>query len=354
MTLEHNKSNAQDRPIRSAAIQARNTMNIFDDSDDDWLESSLEGITSTSYTDSFKANMQDPVAKNTHDQTPSLNSVGNSSQLLVSHGTPMVGAEYIARQAAAQNSNFVNITCHFNALVGDAVLTSFYKRHQGVPKKTVSTFRAYMVYQCARDRRSLGDSLLYATGIDAPFSIDGFSVPYNGFTVEVVNSTDMLAECKRLFVAKKLIFGKMEDIDSDMALFSSYPFYMLACTLKGTVHGACVFRVHSLNNGHRLTTLELLAGGRDDTLRATEGAGTALMQALRGLSMLSPRHPGHISACTLTTKNAREFYARQLPDCNSPQARAFAVSVAFLDVNHDLKKHLDIRSTTVWPSSVGK
>jgi hypothetical protein len=295
--------------------------------------------------------VQHPVAKNS---SVPFDSAGDSSQLLVPHGTSIVGAERIAREAATDNSDFVELTCHFNALVEDAVLKAFYCRKKGVPKKTIHTFRAFMVYQCARDRRSLGDSLLYATGIDSPFSIDGFSVPFNGFTIEVVNSTDMLAECKKLFVAKKLIFGKMEDIDLDMALFSSYPFYMLACTFQGTLHGACVFRVHSLNNGHRLIALELLASSRDDTVVVTVGAGTALMQALRGLSMLSPGHPGHISACTLTTKNAREFYARQLPDCNSPQARAFAVSVAFLDVNHDLKKHLDVRCTTVWPSSVRK
>ena len=75
------------------------------------------------------------------------------------------------------------------------------------------------------------------------------------------------------------------------------------------------------------------------------------MQCLRTLSMLSPRQPGNICGGTLRTKDAREFYDRQLPECNSPQARAFLVSVAFLDVNHDLKKHLDMRCTTVWPSS---
>lgn len=345
LTLEHNNSNARDRPIRPAALKAHNAMDIFDDSEDDWLESYCE-----SRTDSFKSNVQDPVAENINVPTQSFDSAGDSSQLLVPHGTSMVGTEYIAREAATDKSNFLNITCHFNALIGDAVLTSFYNRKNGVPKNRITTFRAYMVYQCARDRRSLGDSVLYATSIDAPFSIDAFNTSFNGFRVEIVNSMDMLAECTRLFVAKKLIFGTSDEIDSDMELFSNYPFYMLACTLRGTVHGACVFRVHSLNNGHRLIALELLASGRDDTV----GAGTTLMQALRGLSMLSPRHTGHISAGTLTTKNAREFYARQLPDLNSPQARAFAVSVAFLDVNHDLKKHLDVRCTTVWPSSVGK
>jgi len=345
LTSEHNSSNALYRPIRAAALKARNTMDMFDDSDDDWPLSLQNGTDCP-----LKATMQDTIAPKMQDPTHTLSSIGHSSQSSIHNGTPvMVGAEHIVREAATRGAGFYGITCKFDALVGDEVLTSFYKRANGVPKNNISSFRAYMVYQCARDRRSLGDSLLRAVSIDAPFSTDGLRMVLNGYTVVDVDSPAMREACKRLFVDTKLIMGTEDELDLDMNMFSSYPFYMLASMLGDRVHGACVFRVHSLSNGHRLLALELLASDPNDT--ETVGAGTALMQCLRTLSMLSPRHTGHICGGTLRTKDAREFYARQLPECNSPQARAFLVSVAFLDVNHDLKNHLDMRCTTVWPSS---
>jgi hypothetical protein len=302
----------------------------------------------------------DESSSQTNNAPPSLN--GSST---VQHptdqtapqaiSTPMVGELYIVSEAAVDGRNFTDITCSFCALVGSTVLAAFQRRENGVPKNRIDTFRSYVVYQCALDHRSLGDSLLYATSIDSPFSVDGFKTTANGFHVVGAVSSATKTACMQCFLDTDLISGGInEDIEYDMDLFSNYPFYMLACTsLDGsTVHSACVFRVHTLNNGHRLVALELLASDPNDTV--TVGAGTALMQVLREFSMLSPVHPGHISASTETTKQARGFYKRQLPECDSPQARAFLVSVAFLDINVELKKHLEMRCTTVWPGTTGR
>jgi hypothetical protein len=333
MSLLQNHSHT-DRPLRYAAMQAREAMATSDGSDDGWtmeLQNSSNQLSNT--------NVQDPVVAQ-HIQGPAVP--------MDSDGTPvMAGVEHILREAATENSNFVDTICHFDDLVGDAVLASFDKRQNGAPRNIISTFRAYMVYECARDRRSLGNSLLYATSIDAPFSTHGLCVVQNGYTVVEVVSPDMREACKLLFLETKLLYGAEDDVDADMALFSDYPFYMIACKSGDRVHAACVFRVHSLNSGNRLLVLELIASDPNDT--TTIGAGTALMQVLRSLSMLSPRHSGHISGSTLRTKDSRDFYARQLPECNSPQARAFAVSVSFLDNKQKLQRHLDVRCVAVWP-----
>ena len=248
------------------------------------------------------------------------------------------------------NRNYCNVTCAFADLTSAHVLQAFKCRVGGPPLNKVATFRSHMVYQCALDRRSLGASVLCATSLDPVFSLHGFRVNRCGLTVEKVLSAASLKKCQHLFVNTDLLSGTAAEKLHDMAMFSNPPFHLLgATTADGKLAAACVFRVVTLNNGQRLIWLELLAS-KSPKNTAVHG-GTAIMHVLRELSMISPLHPGHICAMTLRTPQATKFYKRQLPSCNSPQARAFVVSFAFLDTNVVMKPHLDMRCTTVWPNA---
>lgn len=256
----------------------------------------------------------------------------------------------VTETTSLTNRNYCNVTCAFQDLTSARVLQAFNCRAGGPPLNEMSTFRSHVVYQCALDRRSLGSSLLFVTSLDQPFSLHGFHVERGGLAVKNVVSNANVKKCERLFVSTGLLSGTAAENQSDMSMFSKPPFYMLgATTADGKTVAACVFRVATLNNGHRLIWLELLASKSPRKTRVH--GGTAIMQVLRELSMVSPFHPGHVCAMTLLTPDATEFYQRQLPSCNSPQARAFVVSFAFLDTNVAIKHYLDMRCTTVWPNA---
>jgi hypothetical protein len=258
-----------------------------------------------------------------------------------------MGLLSIVREATRTAPDFSSAVCNFHDLTSPVVLAAFEDRLNGPPKNDPLTFTEYMIYECARDRRSLGTSLLYATELDAPFNIDGLEFISNGYTIKPVTSAMMFGCCKRLFVSTGLLGGTPKEIALDMQLYSKPPYYMLSCTgPDDALRTAAVFRVHGLNNGNRLIALDLLASAFKDGV----GGGTVMMRTLQDLSKISPRHPGHISAATLRTRKANKFYGRQLPSCNSPQDRAFLVSVAFLEADGVLKYDLDSRSATFWPT----
>lgn len=245
---------------------------------------------------------------------------------------------------------YANVTCAFYDLTSSSVLSAFNGRDGGPPVNTDDMFRAHLVYQCALDRRSLGNSLLYVTGLDPWVTLHGLNISTNGFSVKPVTSEVNRKKALELFVKKRLLCGTREENRHDMNIFTAHPFHMIeASNAKGKLCTVSVFRVATLNNGHRLIVLEMIA-----SVSAREnitGGGTAMMQVLRKLSMISPYHAGHITAATLRTKKAVRFYERQLPSVNCPQSRAFMVSHAFLDPNVELKRDLDTRCTTVWPDA---
>jgi hypothetical protein len=254
----------------------------------------------------------------------------------------------IVQKAKMQSPDFSNVTCDFTDLVAPSVLEAFEQRLCGKPLNKPTTFVEYIIYECARDYRSLGHSLLYVTNIDTPFTVDQFKAVQNGYTVEPVHSSTMIGCCKRLFVSTGLLSGGAKKIALDMDLFSKAPYYMLACTAPGgNLHCAAVFRVHTLNDSTRLIALDLISSYSVDCV----GGGTAMMRVLRDLSRISPRHHGNICAKTLRTRSPMDFYKRQLSSCNSPQDRAFITSIAFIDPNYGMCRHLDMRSTTVWPET---
>lgn len=284
----------------------------------------------------------------------------NNNGTMVLHSfidTPLPSAvrhldAFLAVNAATSVDKFAyaNVTCGFNDLTSPGVLSAFTGRVGGPPVNTHCTFLSYLVYQCAVDRRSLGNSLLYVTGLDPQFTLLGFHASANGFTVHPVTSKANLNTALAVFVKKRLLCGTREENRHDLDMFAAYPFYMLgASDADGKLCTISVFRVATLNNGHRLIVLELIASA--GSRNKISGGGTAMMQVLRKLSMISPYHAGHISAGTLRTKAATRFYERQLPSVNCPQSRAFMVSHAFLDSNVELKRNLDTRCTTVWPDA---
>lgn len=242
--------------------------------------------------------------------------------------------------------DFSNVVCSFKDLTAPEVLNAFENRKDGIPLNRKKTFVEFMIYQCACDRRSLGHSILHVTSLDVPFCVDQLFFEEDGMTIQVVSKSEMIQECMKLFVKTKLLNGPVLEVENDMKILSNHPFFMLSCTLDdGTLKSASVFRVHLLNNNTRLLSLEMLAS---DTSHGA-GGGTTMMKMLRDISMLSPRHVGHICACTLKTPDAVQFYKRQLPSKNSPQDRAFHLSIAFLDTSYRIYSHLDLRSTAVWP-----
>jgi hypothetical protein len=208
------------------------------------------------------------------------------------------------------------------------------------------------VLQLNKDIRDFGKCMPYVTKVNLslPMVAKSFVDATSGLTMVVVDAADkhLHKECAAILVSRLLIDGTMEAATEDMLLYTSEPFYTMACFRGDKVVGVSIFNAHELNTKERLVQLHLFAS----KLNELPGVGTAMMKVLRGLSQVSPLHHGFIAAQAVKTPNAKRFYARKLPDCNSPLARSLLLSVTCIDPSAYLASHLDLRATVVFPNGV--
>jgi hypothetical protein len=233
----------------------------------------------------------------------------------------------------------------FQALTTNPVLTA-------AALKRKHFFLTDIVLQLNKDIRDFGKCIPYATkaNLSLPMAAKSFVDAASGLTMAVVHAADKVLhkECAAILVNRLLVDGTVEAATEDMLVYTSEPFYTIACFRGDKVVGVAVFNAHELNTKERLIQLQLFAS----KLNEPPGVGTAMMKVLRGLSQVSPLHQGFIAAQAVKTPNAKRFYARKLPDCNSPLARALLLSVTCLDPSAYLASHLDLRATVVFPNGV--
>jgi hypothetical protein len=224
-------------------------------------------------------------------------------------------------------------------------------RSKTIPKNK-KLYCAYMVKQCAIDKRDLGP-LPYVVGLDNAFNaMDGFVTKdaVSNIEIKTVSSTDggVLEAAAKIFTQRNLITGTPAQIREDMRILSTSPYKLIGAWHDGdnAILGASVYRGFLTNTGQRFIQIELLASRSD----VAPGVGSALMRVLRKLAQVSPLHVGHLGAFTLRTPIAHRFYERKLPERNGPHARSFLVSVACIDEHTSMYTHLDMRYCVVFPS----
>lgn len=258
----------------------------------------------------------------------------------------------VLQMASSKSGISLDYTISYTDLIRPDVFQALLKNPVMTDKalKRKCFYASNLVMQLNKDIRDLGHCFPYVveTNHKLPMLAKSWVDASSGLVTSVVGNdqVDLHGKLASILVSRGLVDGTVELCTEDMKTYTTEPFYTLACFRNNSLVGIAVFRCSVLNNRERMIQLDLLA----TKLNEPPGVGTTLMKILRGLSQVSPLHHGFIAAQALRTASARRFYARKLPDCNSPLARSLLLSLACADPTNYLAPHLDLRASVVFPS----